>query len=175
MSALVLRFRANAQYLTKRYVCNSGGLYIQQNGWTDGQSRRNRSTDAATATNTSREGGIGAKNGPEVKADIELSKKIKVQFDSEVAAGGVVPVFKKALLHGNKVAIKDENGEFTYYQLYSGARKLATDISNLCGNFDKTLTSIVILNAYLSLLLFFQIQNRAPRWHSFAQTQRFIP
>lgn len=46
----------------------------------------------------------------------------------------VVPVFKKALLYDNKIALKDQHGEFSYGQLFSGAKKLSIQVSNLCGS-----------------------------------------
>lgn len=43
------------------------------------------------------------------------------------------PVFKRALLFENAIALKDQNGEFSYQELVSGSTKLANQISELCG------------------------------------------
>lgn len=45
----------------------------------------------------------------------------------------ITPVFTTALTYGNKVAIKDEFGEYTYNQLYNGAAKISIEISKVCG------------------------------------------
>lgn len=63
----------------------------------------------------------------------EIVTKLKNQLDSQSKTLGTVPVFKRALLYGNSVAIKDQNGEFSYAMLYMGAKKLSLDISNICG------------------------------------------
>lgn len=64
----------------------------------------------------------------------EILEKIKNIFAEEERSGHVVPVFKKALLHGNKVAIKDQINEYTYHRLYAAAKRLSAQISNLCGS-----------------------------------------
>lgn len=45
----------------------------------------------------------------------------------------ITPVFTTALTYGNKLAIKDEFGEYTYNQLYNGAAKISIEISKVCG------------------------------------------
>lgn len=44
-----------------------------------------------------------------------------------------VPVFKRAILNSQKVAVKDTKGEKTYSELLTGAFKLSKEISNVCG------------------------------------------
>lgn len=65
---------------------------------------------------------------------IELKEPIGVDklenlFDNEVKHGDIVPVFKRALLYGNKIAVKDNTGEYSYRQILEGARKLSTALS----------------------------------------------
>lgn len=65
---------------------------------------------------------------------IELKEPIGVDrlqklFDSEVKNGDIVPVFKRALLYGNKIAIKDTSGDYSYRQIFEAARKLSTKLS----------------------------------------------
>lgn len=49
------------------------------------------------------------------------------------ALSTITPVFKIAPTYGNKIAIKDEFGEYTYQQLYNGAAKISIEISKICG------------------------------------------
>lgn len=64
----------------------------------------------------------------EVKEPIGIDK-VQNGFANDVSNGDIVPVFKRALLYGNKTAIKDNTGEYSYRQLLDGARKLATELS----------------------------------------------
>lgn len=59
------------------------------------------------------------------------AEKLHKQFDVDIQNGDVVPVFKRALLYGNKIAIKDVNGEYTYQQILEAARKLSVELSAL--------------------------------------------
>lgn len=84
------------------------------------------STDAATKS-TSIGGGFDAKD------EAAVLDKLRQSFINDEKNGSIVPVYKRALLYGNKTAIKDELGEYSYSQLYIGAKKLSIQISNLCG------------------------------------------
>lgn len=64
----------------------------------------------------------------------EVIERLKKIFAEEERAGDIVPIYKKALLHGNKVAIKDQNAEYSYIRLYTAAKKLSFQISNLVGS-----------------------------------------
>lgn len=71
---------------------------------------------------------------PPPKRKIELKEPIGTDrlrkcFDNEIKNGDCVPVFKRALLHGNRIAVKDNTGEYSYRQLLAGARNLATQLS----------------------------------------------
>lgn len=48
-------------------------------------------------------------------------------------SSSITPVFTTALTYGDKVAIKDEFGEYTYNQIYNGAAKISIEISKICG------------------------------------------
>lgn len=63
----------------------------------------------------------------------EIVGRLKRQLDDQSSRLGTVPVFQRALQYGNSVAIKDQNGEFSYARLYMGAKRLAADISSICG------------------------------------------
>lgn len=47
--------------------------------------------------------------------------------------GGVVPVFRKALLFPSRVAVQDEYGIYTYAGLYESAAELSREIANKLG------------------------------------------
>lgn len=64
----------------------------------------------------------------ELKEPIGIDK-LQKHFDNDIKNGDCVPVFKRALLHGNKIAIKDNTGEYSYRQILDGARKLSTELS----------------------------------------------
>ncbi|CAO1352657.1 unnamed protein product [Diamesa tonsa] len=68
------------------------------------------------------------------KTTIPADSKLQNLFNDEISQNLIVPVFKKALLYNQKVALKDQNGEFTYSDLFHGSKKLASQISTLCGS-----------------------------------------
>lgn len=121
-SSIVLRYGAKAQLLTKRFLCTVGRNNVTF--------CRYYSADAAAAARNSVQ---SRGNNTESKDDI-VQSKLKASFDKEVAKGVVVPTFKRALLYGNKTAIRDESGEYSYNQIYIGAKKLAKQFSDICGN-----------------------------------------
>lgn len=55
-------------------------------------------------------------------------------FNEDERNNFVVPSFKRAMLYPDDIAVKDVAGEFTYFQLYITAKKLAIQISNFCGS-----------------------------------------
>lgn len=59
--------------------------------------------------------------------------KIQQIINADIKQGNPVPVFKKALLHNKLIALKDQNGEFSYLDLVAGSKKLSSQITNLCG------------------------------------------
>lgn len=109
MSSFLLRLSANARELAKRSV--HAGI-------------RSRSTDAAAAAAAPRQ--------TDPKQEL-VQQKLAERFESQTKRGDVVPAFKRALLYGNKTAIKDESGEFTYAQLFCASQILAKQLSQLCG------------------------------------------
>lgn len=70
---------------------------------------------------------------PATPTESDQITELRRSFDRDTAAGHVVPVFKRALLYGDKPAIKDTDGEYTYGQLYASAKGLSGQLSNLCG------------------------------------------
>jgi len=39
------------------------------------------------------------------------------------------------MLYPDEIAVKDITGEYTYFQLYLAAKRLAIQISNICGEY----------------------------------------
>lgn len=118
MSSLFIRFGANAHGIAKRSIYSIGCNYYAH--------RRLLSADAATVATQQNDPSASTKNEAAVQ-------KLQQLYDADVKGGGVVPAFKRSLLYGNKIAVKDEIGEYTYNQLFNGSNKLAAQLSNLCG------------------------------------------
>ncbi|XP_016946351.1 malonate--CoA ligase ACSF3, mitochondrial [Drosophila biarmipes] len=61
-------------------------------------------------------------------------EKLRHSFDEDERSNLVVPTFKKAMLYPDEIAVRDITGEYTYFQLYLAAKRLAIQISNICGS-----------------------------------------
>lgn len=67
----------------------------------------------------------------------------------------IKPVFENALTYGNKIAIKDEFGEYSYEQIFNGAAKISAEISKICGEnrdsagLDEKFNEILVFQAVL--------------------------
>ncbi|EDW71823.2 uncharacterized protein Dwil_GK21041 [Drosophila willistoni] len=75
----------------------------------------------------------------------DLIEKLRISYIKEKESNFVVPTFKKALLYPDKIAVKDFCGEFTYFQLYLTAKRLAIQISNICGS--ASLSNVAFLSS----------------------------
>lgn len=49
-------------------------------------------------------------------------------MDKEIQQGGVVPIFKRSLLHVNHIAVEDCTGEYTHQQILDASNNLAAEI-----------------------------------------------
>lgn len=49
-------------------------------------------------------------------------------FDKEIKQGGVVPIFKRSLLHANHIAVEDGTGEYTHRQILDASTNLTAEI-----------------------------------------------
>lgn len=77
---------------------------------------------------------------------VSSKEKLVQTFNDGIRAGGVVPVFRKALLFPHRIAIQDDLGDYTYGGLYLAAHNLSETIATelrgergatvayLCGN-----------------------------------------
>lgn len=113
MSATLLRFSFCVKNLSRWHVAAQiNRTFASRSG--------NLSADATAAAATSRK--------IELKDPIGTDK-LQNLFNNEVKNGDIVPVFKRALLYGNKIAVKDSTGEYSYRQILEAARKLSTELS----------------------------------------------
>lgn len=123
---MFLRRRAIASIANYYNVCALNGL------------RTNKkdicfiSTENCYSTNTA----VNSNNKQQVEEfnEVDFVKRLKNQFEDEIQDNGVIPPYKKALLYGSKIAIKDSKGEVSFNRLYLGAKKVAAKISNTCGS-----------------------------------------
>lgn len=117
MSATLLRFRVGIKNFTK---------------WQHTSTTINRTLVSATGNLRADATATATASAPQGK--IESKEPIGVDklqnlFNNEIDNGDIVPVFKRALLYGNKIAVKDNTGEYSYRQILEGARKLSTQLT----------------------------------------------
>lgn len=89
---------------------------------------QNSSLSTSTAVDS---GSIGAQDE---QPEVDQLKKLRATFDDEIKDDGIIPIYKKALLYGSKIAVKDTKGEVSFARLFIAAKKLAIKISNICGS-----------------------------------------
>ncbi|XP_026320937.1 acyl-CoA synthetase family member 3, mitochondrial isoform X2 [Hyposmocoma kahamanoa] len=71
----------------------------------------------------------------------EPNTELLNSFNDDIKIGGVVPVFRKALLFPSRVAVQDEYGIYTYSGLYQSAAELSKEIANqLSGETGETVS-----------------------------------
>lgn len=66
---------------------------------------------------------------------VELHQRLTQLFEEETKRCLIVPPFKRALLYGDKSAIRDHTGDYSFIQIYEAVKRLALQISNCCGKF----------------------------------------
>lgn len=76
----------------------------------------------------------------------DLHRRLAGLFEEEVQKNLVVPPFKKALLHGQKSAIRDQTGDYSFIQLYEAVKRLAIQISNICGSASQSRVAFICPN-----------------------------
>ncbi|XP_031622429.1 malonate--CoA ligase ACSF3, mitochondrial [Contarinia nasturtii] len=119
MSATLLRFSFCVKNVPRWHI-------IKQINRTFASRSDNLSADATAAAAASI-----SQRKVELKEPIGTDE-LQKHFDNEIKKGDVVPVFKRALLYGHKIAIKDETGEYSYRQLIEAAQKLSIELSSQC-------------------------------------------
>ncbi|KAG4070731.1 hypothetical protein HA402_005590 [Bradysia odoriphaga] len=72
---------------------------------------------------------------------------------SPTSSTHIQPVFANALTYGNKIAIKDEFGEYSYEQIFTGAAKISTEIAKICGSASQCKIAFLCPNSALYTLV----------------------
>ncbi|XP_013168600.1 PREDICTED: acyl-CoA synthetase family member 3, mitochondrial-like [Papilio xuthus] len=78
----------------------------------------------------------------------ELNSELLTSFNQDIKAGGVVPVFRRALLFPSRVALQDDIGIYTYAGLHQAASALSDEIAaQLLGETQRTIAYMCSNNA----------------------------
>ncbi|XP_050079763.1 malonate--CoA ligase ACSF3, mitochondrial [Anopheles maculipalpis] len=76
----------------------------------------------------------------------DLLRRLTKLYEQEVARQLIVPPFKRALLYGEKAAIRDQAGDFSFIQLYEAVKRLAAQISKCCGSASQSRVAFLCPN-----------------------------
>uniref|UniRef100_A0A8W7P6U6 AMP-dependent synthetase/ligase domain-containing protein n=1 Tax=Anopheles coluzzii TaxID=1518534 RepID=A0A8W7P6U6_ANOCL len=76
----------------------------------------------------------------------DLLRRLTKLYEQEVARELIVPPFKRALLYGEKAAVRDQVGDFTFIQLYEAVKRLAAQISKCCGSASQSRVAFLCPN-----------------------------
>uniref|UniRef100_A0A182YCA0 AMP-dependent synthetase/ligase domain-containing protein n=1 Tax=Anopheles stephensi TaxID=30069 RepID=A0A182YCA0_ANOST len=76
----------------------------------------------------------------------DLLRRLTKLYDQEVSRQLIVPPFKRALLYGEKAAIRDQAGDFSFIQLYEAVKRLAAQISKCCGSASQSRVAFLCPN-----------------------------
>uniref|UniRef100_A0A182WD24 AMP-dependent synthetase/ligase domain-containing protein n=1 Tax=Anopheles minimus TaxID=112268 RepID=A0A182WD24_9DIPT len=76
----------------------------------------------------------------------DLLRRLTKLYEQEVARELIVPPFKRALLYGEKAAIRDQIGDFSFIQLYEAVKRLAAQISKCCGSASQSRVAFLCPN-----------------------------
>lgn len=82
---------------------------------------------------------------PEV-VHADLHRRLTSLFEEEARRELVVPPFKRALLHGQKSAVRDQSGDYSFIQLYEAVKRLAIQISSVCGSASQSRVAFICPN-----------------------------
>ncbi|XP_058830930.1 malonate--CoA ligase ACSF3, mitochondrial [Topomyia yanbarensis] len=75
-----------------------------------------------------------------------LHQRLTTLFEDESRRNLVVPPFKRALLYGEKSAIRDQTGDYSFIQIYEAVKRLALQISNCCGSASQSRVAFICPN-----------------------------
>lgn len=76
----------------------------------------------------------------------DLLRRLTKLYEQEVARELIVPPFKRALLYGEKAAVRDQVGDFSFIQLYEAVKRLAAQISKCCGSASQSRVAFLCPN-----------------------------
>uniref|UniRef100_A0A182QV14 AMP-dependent synthetase/ligase domain-containing protein n=1 Tax=Anopheles farauti TaxID=69004 RepID=A0A182QV14_9DIPT len=76
----------------------------------------------------------------------ELLRRLTKIYEQEEERALIVPPFKRALLYGEKSAVRDQAGDFSFIQLYEAVKRLAAQISKCCGSASQSRVAFLCPN-----------------------------
>lgn len=76
----------------------------------------------------------------------DLHQRLSALFEEETKRNLVVPAFKRALLYGEKSAVRDHTGDYSFIQIYEAVKRLALQISNCCGSASQSRVAFICPN-----------------------------
>uniref|UniRef100_A0A182N3Q6 AMP-dependent synthetase/ligase domain-containing protein n=1 Tax=Anopheles dirus TaxID=7168 RepID=A0A182N3Q6_9DIPT len=76
----------------------------------------------------------------------DLLRRLTKLYEQEVERELIVPPFKRALLYGEKSAVRDQVGDFSFIQLYEAVKRLAAQISKCCGSASQSRVAFLCPN-----------------------------
>lgn len=92
-------------------------------------------------------GGIDQLLPPDPEAvHADLHRRLLKLFEDECQQNLVVPPFKRALLYGEKSAIRDQTGDYSFIQIYEAVKRLAIQISNHCSSASQSRVAFICPN-----------------------------
>lgn len=106
---------------------------------------RSLSTQAGKVQQTT--GGVDQQPAADPEAvHADLHHRLTGLFEEETKRDLIVPVFKRALLYGEKSAVRDHTGDYSFIQIYEAVKRLALQISNHCGSASQSRVAFICPN-----------------------------
>lgn len=91
-------------------------------------------------------GGIDQQAADPEAVHADLHQRLTNLFEEESKRELIVPPFKRALLYGEKSAVRDHTGDYSYIQIYEAVKRLALQISNHCGSASQSRVAFICPN-----------------------------
>lgn len=76
----------------------------------------------------------------------DLHQRLTKLFEEESKRDLIVPPFKRALVYGEKSAVRDHTGDYSFIQIYEAVKRLALQISNCCGSASQSRVAFICPN-----------------------------
>lgn len=76
----------------------------------------------------------------------DLHQRLTKLFEEETKRELIVPPFKRALVYGEKSAVRDHTGDYSFIQIYEAVKRLALQISNHCGSASQSRVAFICPN-----------------------------
>uniref|UniRef100_A0A182MCY5 AMP-dependent synthetase/ligase domain-containing protein n=1 Tax=Anopheles culicifacies TaxID=139723 RepID=A0A182MCY5_9DIPT len=140
-AANTLMPRLGASFAWKHY---SHCLRVQSSSRLSGRTYSTQADSRKSATKDFDDGDRPPMDPEAVHAD--LLRRLTKLYEQEVARELIVPPFKRALLYGEKAAIRDQIGDFSFIQLYEAVKRLAAQISKCCGSASQSRVAFLCPN-----------------------------